>query len=83
MFNLSPSTRIFVHTKPIDMRKSFDGLFGLVRSQFQQDPFSGSLFLFEASAATSSRRCGGTLMDLPSLRKSLRSVPFVFLRYAL
>lgn len=48
MFNLSPSTRIFVHTKPIDMRKSFDGLFGLVRSQFQQDPFSGSLFLFRS-----------------------------------
>ena len=48
MFNLSPSTRIFVATKPIDMRKSFDGLFGMVQAQFRQDPFSGSLFLFRS-----------------------------------
>lgn len=49
MFNLSPSTRIFVHTKPVDMRKSFDGLFAMVHAQFkQQNPFSGSLFLFRS-----------------------------------
>jgi len=48
MFNLSPSTRIFVHTKPIDMRKSFDGLFAMVHAHFGQDPFSGSLFLFRS-----------------------------------
>jgi transposase len=46
MFNLSPATRIYICTKPVDMRKSFNGLFGLVRSYLQQDPFSGSLFLF-------------------------------------
>ena len=28
------------------MRKSFDGLCGLVRSVFQADPLDGSLFLF-------------------------------------
>ena len=48
MFNLSPATRIFVCVKPIDMRKSFDGLFAMVRSQFQQDPFSGHCFLFRS-----------------------------------
>jgi transposase len=48
MFNLSPSTRIFVYAKPIDMRKSFNGLFGVVRAHFQVDPFSGSLFLFRS-----------------------------------
>lgn len=48
MFNLSLSTRIFVCTKPIDMRKSFDGLFGMVQAHFQEDPFSGSLFLFRS-----------------------------------
>ncbi len=48
MFNLSPSVRIFVCTKPIDMRRSFDGLFGLVQSLVHQDPFSGSLFLFRS-----------------------------------
>lgn len=48
MFNLSPSTRIFVHTKPVDMRKSFDGLFAIVHAQVKQDPLSGSLFLFRS-----------------------------------
>lgn len=48
MFNISASTRIFVCAKPIDMRKSFDGLFGMVRANFEEDPFSGSLFLFRS-----------------------------------
>lgn len=48
MFHLSPSVRIFVSTKPVDMRRSFDGLFGLVQSMIRQDPFSGSLFLFRS-----------------------------------
>jgi len=48
MFNLSPSTRIFVSTKPVDMRRSFDGLFKLVQSTIRQDPYSGHLFLFRS-----------------------------------
>ncbi len=48
MFNLSPGTQILVYAKPIDMRKSFDGLFSLVRAHFRQDPFSGALFLFRS-----------------------------------
>lgn len=48
MFNLSPSTRIFVSTKPVDMRRSFDGLFELVKSTIHQDPYSGHLFLFRS-----------------------------------
>ena len=48
MFNLSPSVRIFVCTKPIDMRLSFNGLFGLVQSLIHQDAFSGHLFLFRS-----------------------------------
>jgi transposase len=46
VFNLSPSVRIFVCTKPVDLRRSFDGLFSLVESMIRQDPYSGSLFLF-------------------------------------
>lgn len=48
MFNLSPSTRIFACTKPADMRKSFNGLFGMVQNLLQQDPLSGSLFIFRS-----------------------------------
>jgi hypothetical protein len=50
MFNLSPSIKIFVCTKPVDMRRSFDGLFALAQSMIQQDPFSGALFLFRGKA---------------------------------
>jgi transposase len=46
MLNLSPHLRIFLHTQPTDMRKSFDGLSALVRSAFGADPLDGSLFLF-------------------------------------
>lgn len=31
MFNLTPATRIFVCAKPIDMRKSFNGLFAMAQ----------------------------------------------------
>jgi transposase len=46
MLSLSSQLRIYVHSGPADMRKSFDGLSGLVRSAFQADPLDGSLFLF-------------------------------------
>ncbi|MDP6721077.1 MAG: IS66 family insertion sequence element accessory protein TnpB [Pirellulaceae bacterium] len=46
MLSFAPHLRIYLHTQPTDMRKSFDGLSGLVRSVFQADPTDGSLFLF-------------------------------------
>lgn len=46
MFGLGPATKIYVGVAAVDMRKGFDGLFGLVRDQLKQDPLSGHLFLF-------------------------------------
>jgi transposase len=43
---LSAAVRVFLCTQPTDMRKSFDGLFGMVREYLGQDPLSGHLFLF-------------------------------------
>jgi transposase len=48
MFNLSSSVKIFVCTKPVDMRCSFNGLYALTKSMMQDDPFSGHLFLFRS-----------------------------------
>ena len=45
MLSLPPSVRIFLATKPTDMRKGHDGLFALVR-QLDLDPFTGHLFVF-------------------------------------
>jgi transposase len=47
MFPQLPATvRVFLCTKPTDMRKGFDGLEGMVREYLGQDPLSGHLFLF-------------------------------------
>jgi transposase len=46
MLSLSPRTRVYLHVPPTDMRKSFDGLTGLVRSVFRADPLEGNWFLF-------------------------------------
>jgi len=39
-------TRIFVARDPVDMRKGFDGLTGVVIETIDEDPQSGYLFLF-------------------------------------
>jgi transposase len=40
------SVRVLAYTKPADMRKGFDGLYGLVREHLKCDPLSGDLYLF-------------------------------------
>jgi transposase len=46
MLNLASHTRIYAYTQPTDMRKGFNGLSGIIRSEFHADPTDGSLFLF-------------------------------------
>ena len=46
MFGLGPATKIYVAAEAVDMRKGFEGLYGLVRDHLGQDPLSGYLFLF-------------------------------------
>jgi transposase len=46
MFGLGPATKIYIAVEGVDMRKGFDGLYGLVRDHLGQDPLSGHLFLF-------------------------------------
>ena len=46
MIMLPSAVRIFLCTRAIDLRKSFDGLTGLVQECFGQDPLTGHLFLF-------------------------------------
>jgi transposase len=46
MISLSASAEILLYRQPTDMRKSFDGLSGIVREQLGREPTDGSLFLF-------------------------------------
>lgn len=38
--------RILAYREPVDLRKSFPGLVGLVKSVLAEDPLSGSMFVF-------------------------------------
>ena len=46
MIGLACAARIFLRRLPTDMRKSFDGLSGIVRGEFGRDPLAGDLFVF-------------------------------------
>ena len=46
MLNLPNRTRVYLCVAPVDLRKGFDGLCGLVESVFHRDVLEGHLFLF-------------------------------------
>ena len=46
MISLSAKVRFFLYGYPTDMRKSFEGLGGLVRCHLQEDVQSGDVYLF-------------------------------------
>jgi transposase len=46
MISLPSAVRVFLCSRSVDMRKSFDGLPGLVQECFGQDLLTGHLFLF-------------------------------------
>lgn len=55
MFGLGPATKIYIAVEGVDMRKGFDGLYGLVRDRLGHDPLSGHLFLFSNRDRTRSK----------------------------
>lgn len=46
MFGIGPATRIYLAAGATDMRKGFEGLYGLARDRLQCEPLSGHVFLF-------------------------------------
>lgn len=46
MIPFGPTQRYYLYREATDMRKSFDGLCGLVRSGLGRDPLSGDVFVF-------------------------------------
>ena len=46
LFGPGPATRIYLAAGATDMRKGFEGLFGLVRDRLLCDPLSGHVFIF-------------------------------------
>ena len=46
MFGFGPATRIYLAAGATDMRKGFEGLYGLARDRLQCEPLSGHVFVF-------------------------------------
>lgn len=46
MFSFSTSLRIFAGLEPVDMRKSFNGLYATVKNHLGRDPIDGAVYLF-------------------------------------
>lgn len=46
MFSLTSSLQYLLYRNPTDMRKSFDGLCGMVQDKLDRNPMSGDVFVF-------------------------------------
>ena len=46
MFSFPNQTKVYLAVAPVDMRKSFNGLWTGASERLKEDPFSGALFVF-------------------------------------
>jgi len=46
MITVPPGLKIFISTSAMDMRKSFDGMAGIVNNELKKDAYSGHVFVF-------------------------------------
>jgi len=52
MLQLTPQSRIFVATAPVDFRKGIDGLAAVCRRAFGDNPLEGAVYVFCNRAGT-------------------------------
>ncbi len=55
MLTLPPSVRLLACTAPVDLRKSFDGLAGVVEGSLGQNAMNGQIFVFFNKSASQVR----------------------------
>ena len=46
MIQVTPQMRILVAIEPVDFRKGIDGLAQLCRNEYEENPFSGTVYVF-------------------------------------
>jgi transposase len=51
MIAAAAGVKILVATKPVDFRRGADSLVALVRETLENDPFSGTIFIFRSKRA--------------------------------
>lgn len=52
MLSITSAQRYFLYAGKTDMRKGFDSLCGIVRSEFKMNPLSGDVFVFLSRTRT-------------------------------
>jgi transposase len=52
MIGSTRNLRVFAYSSPADLRKGFDGLYGIVMAELGRDPLDGDCFLFVNRART-------------------------------
>ena len=52
MFFPESRVHVYLYGQPVDMRKSFDGLYAVARAAFAQDPTGGDLYVFVNRSGT-------------------------------
>lgn len=46
MLSLTADLKFYLYNKPTDMRKGFNGLYAIIRSQLKADALSGEVYVF-------------------------------------
>jgi len=62
MFGINQTQKIFIYGKLCDMRKGFEGLFGLVQNEMELNPLSVIYLCFSANTAQKSKFYFGIMM---------------------
>jgi transposase len=52
MLQLTPQSRIFVATQPVDFRKGIDGLCAVCRQALGENPLAGAVYVFRNRTGT-------------------------------
>ena len=52
MLQITPQMKVLVAVEPVDFRKGIDGLTAVCKAAFEQDPFTGTVFVFRNRRAT-------------------------------
>ena len=52
MLQLTPQSRIFLATQPVDFRKGIDGLTAVCRQVLRDNPLEGAVYVFRNRAGT-------------------------------
>ena len=52
MIQLTPQSRIFLATEPVDFRKGIDGLAAVCRQRLGDNPLEGAVYVFRNRSAT-------------------------------